>query len=383
MSEFLRRWSLCNRVPVGFGLIGGLALLANVAVAWQLRDAAQTAGTSAASAAALQSSSTTLLAAGAVVAVLSFVLGWAMRLSIKGPVEATVHAVINIAKGDLETRVQSSGKDEISWLNHEINQMRKQQREIIRTVRASIDTVGVASDEIARGNLDLSARTESQASALEQTSSSMEQLANTVRSNAEHATAASRLVTQTSGVVNHGSALMQQVVTRMNEIHGSATRIGEIIGVIDGIAFQTNILALNAAVEAARAGEHGRGFAVVATEVRNLAQRCANAAKEIKTLIGASTERVDAGAQLVNQAGKTMQEILDGVDRVARLVVEIADGGRSQSDGIDQVHQAITQMDNMTQQNAALVEEASAASQSLKDQAGKLQGAVRAFHVVG
>ena len=369
MVELLRKTSQAKRVVWAFAVFAALTL----ALGWTAYDqlqAAQRAVTAA-----------WLMGASVAMAAAALVAGQVIAASIKQPVQATVAAVQRIASGDLETKVVSSGKDELSWLNHELNQMRKKLRTTIIDVRDSVQMVHAASDEIARGNTDLSTRTESQAATLEQTSSSMQQLTDTVRTNAQHAQEASDLAAQTSRIATEGSALMTQVVERMGEIHTSASRIGEIIGVIDGIAFQTNILALNAAVEAARAGEQGRGFAVVASEVRSLAQRSANAAKEIKTLIGTSTERVGAGSELVNQAGETMNEILNSVDRVATIVTEIANGGASQSQGISQLHGAIAQMDQATQQNAALVEEAAAAAQSLNSQASRLHQSVGAFHV--
>jgi methyl-accepting chemotaxis protein len=297
-------------------------------------------------------------------------------------VEPTVQAVIRIAHGDLETKIESPGKDEISWLRGELNGMRKKLRSMVLEVRQTVDGVNTASEEIASGNSDLSARTESQAAALQQTTSSMQQLANSVRHNAESTGEARQVVATSSEIAGRGAKTMQEMIARMGEINHSASRIAEIIGVIDGIAFQTNILALNAAVEAARAGEHGRGFAVVASEVRSLAQRSSTAAREIKALIDDSTQKVGAGSRLVDGAGKTMQEILDSVRRVSQLITDIADAGQSQSSGIDQIHQAVAQIDTMTQQNAALVEQLAAAAQSLKGQSGQLSGSMSSFKVV-
>ena len=307
--------------------------------------------------------------------------GWVVRASIKAPVEDTAMAVMRIAKGDLETKIDSPGRDELSWLRAELDSMRKKLRKTIVGVRESVDSVASASEEIARGNNDLSARTENQAAALEQTSSTMNQLADTVRHHAGSAREASSEMDRAREVATRGGQIMSDVVLRMQDIHQSSNRINEIIGVIDGIAFQTNILALNAAVEAARAGEQGRGFAVVAGEVRALAQRSATAAREIKTLIGDSTEKVDAGSKLVGDAGDTMRDLLDRVSRVSTLVSEMASTGSEQSQSIDQVHQAIAQIDDVTQQNAALVEQVSAAAQSLKGQSGQLLSAVSVFQV--
>ena len=246
-------------------------------------------------------------------------------------------------------------------------------------VRHGVETIAVASREIASGNADLSSRTESQASSLEETASSMEELTSTVKQNAENARQANQLVVSTADVAVKGGQVVGQVVDTMASIKDSSRKIADIIGVIDGIAFQTNILALNAAVEAARAGEQGRGFAVVASEVRNLAQRSAGAAKEIKALIEDSVGKVDAGGKLVDEAGKTMDEIVTSVKRVTDIMSEIAAASQEQSSGIEQVNQAITQMDDATQQNAALVEEAAAAAESLQNQAGKLAEAVSVF----
>jgi methyl-accepting chemotaxis protein len=289
--------------------------------------------------------------------------------------------VIRIAGGDLETKITSSGKDEISWLRAELNAMRKKLRTMVLDVRQTVEGVDTASDEIASGNTDLSNRTEQQASALQQTVGSMAQLAATVNSNSDSTREASSQVTLSSEVAARGAQTMQEVIVRMGEIHTSAGKIAEIIGVIDGIAYQTNILALNAAVEAARAGEQGRGFAVVAEEVRSLAQRSSAAAREIKALIGDSTEKVAAGSQLVANAGRTMREIVDSVGQVAGLIAGIAQSGASQSSDIGRMQQAIGQLDTMTQQNAALVEQLAAAAQSLRGQSGRLTEAMGSFRV--
>jgi methyl-accepting chemotaxis protein-1 (serine sensor receptor) len=249
----------------------------------------------------------------------------------------------------------------------------------VQAVRGNAESVSVASTQIAQGNNDLSQRTEEQASALQQTSAAMEQLGTTVRHNADNARQAGELASAASAVAVRGGDVVGQVVTTMNGIHDSAQHIGEIIGVIDGIAFQTNILALNAAVEAARAGEQGRGFAVVAGEVRTLAQRSADAAKEIRKLITASTARVTQGSELVERAGSTMQEVVASVRRVSELVAAISTASREQSLGVDQIGQAVAQMDMTTQQNAALVEESAAAATSLQLQAGELVDAVAVF----
>jgi methyl-accepting chemotaxis protein len=388
----LLNYRLTTRIAAGFGimvlLILGLGIVGIFSVRGIGADAqALLAGLSdpavSAKAAALQASSrrTTQIIIGLVVGatLIGVWLGWMVRETVRKPVEDLVASVSRIAQGDLATKVASEGRDEIAWLNHELNTMRKKLSATIAQVRESAEQVSVASSEIASGNTDLSVRTENQASGLQQTASSMEQLTSTVRQNADNAHQANELVTTASGVAGRGGEVMTQVVATMNDIHNSARKIADIIGVIDGIAFQTNILALNAAVEAARAGEQGRGFAVVAAEVRNLAQRSAQAAKEIKGLIGDSVEKVGTGAKLVDQAGTTMDEILNSVRQVTHIMGEITVASREQSVGIDQVNRSIEQMDSSTQQNAALVEQAAAASQSLRDQSVKLTEAVKVF----
>jgi methyl-accepting chemotaxis protein len=249
----------------------------------------------------------------------------------------------------------------------------------VTDVKSGTDLINHASSEIASGNLDLSSRTEQQAASLEQTASSMEELTSTVKQNADNAQQANQLAVSASSIAVKGGAVVKEMIDTMGAINGSSRKIVDIIGVIDGIAFQTNILALNAAVEAARAGEQGRGFAVVASEVRSLAQRSAAAAKEIKTLIGDSVDKVGAGSKLVSEAGKAMDDVVGSVKHVTDIMTEIMAASREQSTGIEQVNQAISQMDQATQQNAALVEEAAAASQSLRDQAGKLAQVVSVF----
>jgi methyl-accepting chemotaxis protein len=390
----LLNYRLTTRVACGFtvlvllllalGVTSGLALRGTVAQA-QLLLGSLTDPATVAKAAALQRSAmeayTWIGAFATAAVVIGIALGWLAHRSIKDPVEAVVACISRIASGDLTTKISSQGRDEFAWLNHEINQMRKKLQATITEVRASAEQVALASEEIASGNADLSNRTEHQASGLQQTASSMDQLTTTVRQNADNAQQANELVVGASSVASRGGEVMGQVVTVMNEINGSARKIADIISVIDGIAFQTNILALNAAVEAARAGEQGRGFAVVASEVRSLAQRSAEAAKEIKTLIGDSVARVDAGSQLVGQAGATMTEILDSVRRVADIMREISVASRAQSGGIEQINRQVEEMDGMTQQNAALVEQAAAAAASLRDQSQRLSEVVAVFKV--
>jgi methyl-accepting chemotaxis protein len=374
--EWIRQVSLVRRVMIGFAAMGAIVVVMGAAAAWCLKRLA--AGAPWADAAAWWFGAGAV--GGCAVALLA---GWLIRGSIKESVESTVQCVVRIAGGDLETKISSSGKDEISWLRAELNSMRKKLRTMVLDVRQTVQSVNTASDEIASGNADLSMRTERQASALQHTASSMAQLAATVQSNSQSTREARSVVTGSSEIAARGAQTMQDVIVRMGEINTSAGKIAEIIGVIDSIAYQTNILALNAAVEAARAGEQGRGFAVVAEEVRSLAQRSSTAAREIKTLIGDSTEKVTAGSKLVTDAGRTMQEIVDSVTQVARLIASIAEASESQGGGIGQMHQAIAQLDTMTQQNAALVEELAAAAQSLKGQSGRLTEAMSSFRVEG
>jgi methyl-accepting chemotaxis protein len=284
----------------------------------------------------------------------------------------------SIAEGDLSIAINTKSSDRGSLLT-EMKQMRNSLVDIVSQVRRGTHTITTASREIAAGNADLSSRTELQASSLEKTASAMEELTSTVKQNADNAREANQLAATASDVARKGGEVVSQVVGTMGEINSSAGKIADIIGVIDGIAFQTNILALNAAVEAARAGEQGRGFAVVASEVRNLAQRSAAAAKEIKTLIGDSVEKIGRGSKLVGQAGVTMEEVVDSVKRVTDIMSDIAAASAEQSAGIEQVNLSIIEMDGMTQQNAALVEQAAAAFQSLQDQAAELQRVVSIF----
>jgi len=305
---------------------------------------------------------------------------------ISQPLQRAVAVAERVAAGDLTARIDAPSplsRDETGQLMGALRGMNASLLKIVSEVRDGTDTIATASSQIAAGNLDLSSRTEEQASSLEETASSMEQITATVRQNAGNARQASELAQSASNVAQQGGALVGQVVETMAAIHASSKKIVDIIGVIDGIAFQTNILALNAAVEAARAGEQGRGFAVVASEVRNLAQRSAAAAKEIKTLIGDSVGKVDDGARLVGEAGATMAQIVASVEGVSTVIGEITVASNEQSMGIDQVNIAIGQMDQVTQQNAALVEEAAAAAESLQDQADRLKRLVDVFKTEG
>jgi methyl-accepting chemotaxis protein len=284
-----------------------------------------------------------------------------------------------MADGDLTRSITTDYQGTFGQLKDDANTTVARLQEIVGQIKEATDLINTAAKEIASGNQDLSSRTEEQASSLEETASSMEQLTSTVKQNADNARQANELAGNAQQVAIKGGEVVGQVVDTMSAIHQSSSKIADIIGVIDGIAFQTNILALNAAVEAARAGEQGRGFAVVATEVRNLAQRSAAAAKEIKGLISDSVEKVETGNKLVDQAGRTMEEIVTSIKRVARIMGDISDASREQSSGIEQVSLAVSQMDEVTQQNAALVEEAAAAAESLEEQAHNLAQAVSVF----
>jgi methyl-accepting chemotaxis protein len=320
-----------------------------------------------------------------VIGVITLLLGAAIALlitrSITRPMQRASQIADTIAAGDLSADIEAGGPDEAGQL---VNSLRSMQARLIDTVsriKQGTTTITTASHEIASGNADLSSRTESQASSLEQTAASMEALTATVRQNADNARQANQLVITASDFAIKGGVVVDQVVATMGSITDSSRKIVDIIGVIDGIAFQTNILALNAAVEAARAGEQGRGFAVVAAEVRSLAQRSAAAAKEIKSLIGDSVDKVEAGSRLVDEAGQSMQQIVGSVRQVADIMSEITAASQEQSAGIAEVNQAITQMDEMTQQNSALVEQASAAAESMQQQAVELMQAVALFQL--
>ncbi|WP_050477468.1 methyl-accepting chemotaxis protein [Herbaspirillum rhizosphaerae] len=324
-----------------------------------------------------------IVALTAVAIILACAIAYVTTHSITQPLNRAVNLAETVAAGDLTSHIDSSSKDETGKLLKALKTMNARLQQIVGEVRVSTDTIATASGEIATGNLDLSSRTEQQASSLEETASAMEELTSTVKQNADNARQANQLAASASTVAVQGGSVVGQVVDTMESINESSRKIVDIISVIDGIAFQTNILALNAAVEAARAGEQGRGFAVVASEVRSLAQRSAAAAKEIKTLIDDSVEKVGQGSKLVAQAGVTMDEVVASVKRVTDVMGEITAASQEQSDGIEQVNQAITQMDQTTQQNAALVEQAAAAAQSLQDQAGRLTQAVSVFKISG
>ncbi|QDZ28156.1 methyl-accepting chemotaxis protein [Noviherbaspirillum sp. UKPF54] len=314
---------------------------------------------------------------------LAGLVGWWLVLAITKPLDAAVKVASGVAGGDLTQKIVAASNDETGQLMYALKNMNDSLVQIVSQVRASTDAIGTASSQIAAGNQDLSARTEQQASSLEETASSLEELTSTVKQNAENASQANKLAQSASDVANRGGTVVSQVVETMGSINESSRKIADIISVIDGIAFQTNILALNAAVEAARAGEQGRGFAVVAAEVRTLAQRSAGAAKEIKDLINDSVEKVDAGSRLVDEAGETMQEIVTSIQRVTDIMSEITAASHEQTAGIEQINQAVSQMDQVTQQNAALVEEAAAAAEAMREQAGGLARAVGVFKLEG
>ena len=306
---------------------------------------------------------------------------WSMVRKVLEPLRQAVAVADRVAQGDLSVRIDTGRQDEIGDVQRSLARMTDALRSLVGEVRHSADSISTASSEIATGNQDLSQRTEATASNLQETASSVSQLTQTVAQSTEAAAQANQMASSAAAVAQRGGEVVRQVVHTMGEINASSKKIADIIGVIDGIAFQTNILALNAAVEAARAGEQGRGFAVVAGEVRSLAQRSAEAAREIKSLIGSSVDKVESGAQLVHSAGSTMDEIVASVQRVSDIIGEITAAAGEQNGGIRQVNQAVTQLDQMTQQNAALVEQSAAAAESLREQAQRLTGVVATFRL--
>ena len=323
-----------------------------------------------------------LMAISALGVPLAVVFGVVSYRSVVKPLDAARHDIELMSTGDLTGHIVAGGIAELANIMQSLRVLQINMKLLVGQIKESTDLVNTSAREIASGNLDLSGRTESQASSLEETASSMEELTSTVKQNAEHAHHASKLVVSTAEIASNGGKVVGKVIHTMGSIKDSSRKIADIIGVIDGIAFQTNILALNAAVEAARAGEQGRGFAVVAAEVRNLAQRSAGAAKEIKTLISDSVEQVEVGRKLVDEAGEAMGDIVTSVELVADIIGGTATASQEQSAGIEQVNQAVGQMDEITQQNAALVEQAAAAAESLQDQATKLTQLVATFKLV-
>ncbi|MEO8600659.1 MAG: methyl-accepting chemotaxis protein, partial [bacterium] len=364
----LRSTSIGIRIGVGIGfLIAGFTAIIFIAcfLAWQSRLNYQMMAA--------------LLAACGALLILGGFSTWLLIRSITLPLHAAVSIAKRVAAGDLSSQVKVTGKDEISELVIALSEMNTNLLKIVTDVRTGSDTILSTSSEIAAGNADLSARTESQASSLEETASAMEQLNSAIQKNANNALQANEMIASVQNAASNGGDVVGQVIGTMVSIKESSRKIVDIIGVIDGIAFQTNILALNAAVEAARAGEQGRGFAVVASEVRSLAQRSAAAAKEIKILIGRSVEAVETGSKLVDEAGNTMDKIVASVKDTVHVVCDITNACQEQSVGIDEVNRAVVQMDEMTQQNAVLVEQASDAAESMRQQAVKMRQTVSAF----
>ncbi|WP_038903128.1 methyl-accepting chemotaxis protein [Dickeya zeae] len=318
---------------------------------------------------------------GLMITLVGSLLAWMLTRSIVRPLQTSVQVTNSVARGDLTAEISPQGRDELAQLQHALQDMTGQLRTVVGEVREGAEAIAGASSQLSAGNQDLSSRTDEQSSALQETAASIEQLTSTVRQNADNARQANQLAQDTAKQAQSGGQLVSEVVQTMGAIDSSSKKIVDIIGVIDSIAFQTNILALNAAVEAARAGEQGRGFAVVASEVRNLAQRSASAAREIKELIGHSVETVDAGNRLVEKAGVSIQGIVDGVRKVSELVGEISVASQEQSLGIEQVNLAINKMEQTTLQNASLVREGYNATQSLQQQAEQLKQVVSIFHL--
>ncbi|HZW23817.1 methyl-accepting chemotaxis protein [Noviherbaspirillum sp.] len=356
--NFLQKLSLKAKMTIAFGSIGAL-FLADILAPASMAHALSGFGV-----------------------ILTLLSGLVLYRGIVTRLEVAKQDIDRMSAGDLSCKIHSEGDDEISSVLQAVRVLQTNVKLLVGQIKEATDLVNKGSQEIAAGNSDLSARTESQASSLEETASSMEELTSTVRQNADNAQEANQLVISTSAIAVKGGQAVGKVVETMASIRESSTRIADIISVIDGIAFQTNILALNAAVEAARAGEQGRGFAVVAAEVRTLAQRSASAAKEIKELINESVQQVEAGSTLVDDAGKTMNEIVSSVKHVTDIMNEITSASREQSAGIEQVNQAINQMDEITQQNAALVEQSAAAAETLREQAVKQAQLVGAFKLI-
>ena len=374
----MRNWKISAQLGVAFGLV---LLLMAAGLALGIACLQDVAASGIAPELAGRVASTRSLMMGLGLAALLAGVGFCLWLSrsVMQPLGEAIFIAETVASGDLSKEFTTERDGDFGRLLRGMGEMEDTLTDVVTRIKASTDSIVVASGQIAAGNQDLSSRTEQQASSLEQTAASMDELTGTVKQNADNARQANQLARSASEVAVKGGSVVSQVVDTMASINASSRKIVDIIGVIDGIAFQTNILALNAAVEAARAGEQGRGFAVVASEVRNLAQRSAAAAKEIKGLIEDSVGKVDAGSALAGEAGKTMEEIVGSVKRVTDIIGEITAASHTQAQGIEHINQAIMQMEQVTQQNAALVEEAAAATQSLKEQAGSLSQVVATF----
>jgi methyl-accepting chemotaxis protein len=358
-------------------VVGYLAFVENV-VSYE-ENRSQQMGADVAS--AMESAEMTSLLLSVACGLLAATMGWLLTRSIVRPLATAQEAADRIASGDLSVKLNATHADEVGLLMKSLSRMQDALRLLVGEIRTSADNITVASSEVASGNHDLSTRTEQSAASLQQTASSVEQISSTVRQSADSADQAKRLAASASKVATKGGEAVLGIVRTMDGIQASSKKIADIIGVIDSIAFQTNILALNAAVEAARAGEQGRGFAVVASEVRSLAQRSATAAKEIKVLIGDSVDRVESGSREVKAAGETLTEVVASVRRVTDIVSEIASAATEQAKGIQEINQAVANLDQATQGNAALVEESAAAATSLKDQAHLLSGCVQRFRL--
>ncbi len=372
---FFRRSTIRVRLTAAFLSIAVVLALLGALGVWQLQVLAEAAVANPAPEAVRSAARTGQVLVGVVcvaVVALCFILCYPLTVAIVKPIRVAARIAAKVAAGDLTVRVRTGGTDEAAQLMKALAEMTASLRTVLGNVVQGAHEVADRSAQIVRGNQDLSQRTEEQATTLEETASSMEQLTSTVAQNAEHAREASKLALDASAVARRGGEAVDQVVNTMDEISDASRKITEIISVIDGIAFQTNILALNAAVEAARAGEQGRGFAVVAAEVRSLAQRSAAAAKEIKTLIGASVQKVNAGSSMVDTAGHTMVEVVLSVEKVSALIAEIAQASQEQSSGIGQVNTAIAQMERVVERNASLVDQATQATEAMNSQTAAL-----------